>query len=286
MIDRIIFTTPRIYESEEFGCASYGFAGEPDHTKGVIKEWKKPLDGIVLSGTIDEVLRKTKEASKTEKWQAGIVLFGNCGRENVFIRELQRIVNCDLTGGAAAFDPIIGKTGLVFGNSEVAVLLIDEAQTKIHVETLNIHNHVLGKHEMGYSNPRIIDTIDGKDALKWYSDKRKEYGLTESDFEHLTFSDENNINAHLSLVDGKLCSGRDLTDTMLLRYVEKGTVYTQMSDFYNDPNALIFGCAGLKSILEKDILCDSMGMFMFGEVVTVNGISEFGNLMLSKLVVD
>lgn len=27
------------------------------------------------------------------------------------------------------------------------------------------------------------------------------------------------------------------------------------------------------------------GLFMFGEVVTLEGVSEFGNLMLSKLII-
>ena len=60
-------------------------------------------------------------------------------------------------------------------------------------------------------------------------------------------------------------------------------VLPRMQAFYDDPDALIFGCAGLKGILPAELHSPGLGLFLFGEVCTVNDQAEFGNLMLSKL---
>ena len=58
-----------------------------------------------------------------------------------------------------------------------------------------------------------------------------------------------------------------------------------MRRFYDDPNAIIFGCAGLSGLLDKPLDTASLGLFLFGEVCMADGSAEFGNLMLSKLVI-
>ena len=58
-----------------------------------------------------------------------------------------------------------------------------------------------------------------------------------------------------------------------------------MHAFYDDPDAIVFGCAGLSGLLDKPLDTDSLGLFLFGEVCTVDGVAEFGNLMLSKLII-
>ena len=58
-----------------------------------------------------------------------------------------------------------------------------------------------------------------------------------------------------------------------------------MQAFYDDENAIVFGCAGLSGLLTKPLTSSSLGLFLFGEVCTVDGVAEFGNLMLSKLVI-
>jgi Asp/Glu/hydantoin racemase len=80
-------------------------------------------------------------------------------------------------------------------------------------------------------------------------------------------------------------SGRDVHEKMVLRRVAHEKVYDAMQAFYNDKDAIVFGCAGLSGLLDKPLENDSMGLFLFGEVCTVDGIAEFGNLMLSKLVI-
>ena len=70
---------------------------------------------------------------------------------------------------------------------------------------------------------------------------------------------------------------------MTLRLAKPETVLPRMQAFYDDADALIFGCAGLKGILPAELHSPGLGLFLFGEVCTVNGQAEFGNLMLSKL---
>jgi len=284
---KIKFTTPTIYDTEEsaFGCASFGFAGAPDPTQAGTREWKgSELQGKLFYGKLDDVIDEIPVVKRP--WQAGIVLFGNCGGENEFIRKLHAKTGCPLTGGAAACDLVNNRSGLVFGKGQVAVYLISDPDHNVKVESKNIHNNILGTHRIGFTDPRVLDTIDGEDAIEWYTKKRAEYGFVPDDFEHMTFSDLDDVNAHMSMSDGKLISGRDLCHEMVLRYVAKGDVYPQMNAFYDDKNAMIFGCAGLKGILEQDIMTDTMGMFMFGEVATIDGRPEFGNLMLSKLIIN
>ena len=59
----------------------------------------------------------------------------------------------------------------------------------------------------------------------------------------------------------------------------------KIQKFYDDKDAVVFGCAGLKGILDTHLDSPNLGLFMFGEVCTVDGHSDFGNLMLSKLII-
>lgn len=285
MAEKLVFKTPCCFDGKDFGCASFGFADAPDPAAEGMREFHSGISGKIFTGRLDDVLKEIPAESENGNWKAGIVLFGNCGGENIFIRKLSDKVGCPLAGGAAACDPVSGTSGLIFGGSQAAVFMIDDPDAEVTAEGKNIHGNLLGIHRIGFTDPRVLDTIDGEDALTWYTAKRAEYGFGENDFEHMTFSDPYNINAHMSVADGRLVSGRDLCEEMTLRYVNPGDVYPQMKAFYDDSDAVVFGCAGLKGILEQDIMTPGTGLFMFGEVVTLNGISEFGNLMLSKLII-
>ena len=74
-----------------------------------------------------------------------------------------------------------------------------------------------------------------------------------------------------------------MQEKMLLRKVNHEDVYHRMAAFYNDPDAIVFGCAGLSGLLDQPIDCPGLGLFLFGEVCSVDGGAQFGNLMLSKL---
>lgn len=281
---KLVFSTTSCWAGEqEFGCASLGLAGLCDNSTPMFATFPHALDGVVLTGTYEHVLRQAEKVK--EHIHAVIVLFGNAGGENVFIRKLQRIVDCPFVGGGAAIDGVTGSSALITGNGQVAVFLITDARYTYSVTTKCIHDHILGQCVLTLKDARTICEINGEDAAQYLARQKMKLGLSPSDFEHLTLSDLNHVNAHLSEVNGEIKSGRDLHTTMLLRYVEQKDVYQAMRSFYDDPDAIVFGCAGLSGLLDRPLDTQSLGLFLFGEVCTVNCTAEFGNLMLSKLVI-
>ena len=273
------FYTPVCEVEKEFGAATLGFAGAENENVKTVKECVADVSGVMVLGTYDECLSKIPSGN----FKACIVLIGNAGNENEFIKVLKQKINIPVVGGSAAINGKTGETALITGRGQTALFFIDDERYDFSVECKNIHYDILGEHIFSFGNKRIVDKIDGVDALKWYNEKREAFGISADDFEHLTFSDEKGINVHLSEVDGKLVSGRDVQEKMILRYIPENEVQQSVQEFYDDENAIVFGCAGLKKILTAPLKCDGIGMFMFGEICTKDGHSEFGNLMLSKL---
>lgn len=272
--------TPSAFNAAPFAISTFGFANAPDPAAAALRTYKRDVNGIVLTGTLSEILA----AVPAEKWDAALVLMGNCGGENVFVRALAEKAHCPLVGGAAAIDPVSGKAGLITGGGQAAVFLMQDSRYTFEAVTQNIHTEILGEHSIEFDG-RYFTAIDGQEPIAWLNAQKDAFGIPHTDFEHLTFSDMNGVNAHLSIVDGRLFSGRDLCPTMLLRRVKAEDVYPQMHAFYDDSDAIICGCAGLKGILPQDLMTDGFGLFLFGEICTAAGVSTFGNLMLSKLVI-
>lgn len=285
MKTKLTFTTTGAWDvADGFGCASLGLPGLCDNNGKVVTEYPHKLDGTVLSGKYKDVLLKAQQLKK--KPLAAIVLFGNAGGENGFMADLQKMISCPMVGGGAAIDGPTGKSGLITGGGEVAVFLITDERYTYRAVTQCIHDQIIGQVQLTVADPRTILTIDGVDAGAFLAQKRAELGLKDADFEHLTISDLNHVNAHLSCVDGVIKSGRDVQEYMLLRYVEHDKIYDAMAKFYDDENAIVFGCAGLSGLLDQPIDSKALGLFLFGEVCTVDGRAEFGNLMLSKLIIE
>ena len=285
MKTKLMFTTTGAWDlSDGFGCASLGLAGMCDNSQKLVTAYPEVLDGIVLTGTYEQILVNMKNVNTPV--YAAIVLFGNAGAENVFLKRMQEIVSCPTVGGGAAIDGATGRSALITGGGEAAVFLITDDRFTYSCVTQCIHDEVLGEVTLTLADPRTILTINGVDAAAFLAEKRKELGLSDSDFEHLTISDLRNVNAHLSCVDGIIKSGRDVQEKMILRSVCHEKVYDTMRKFYDDENAIVFGCAGLSGLLDKPLDTTTLGLFLFGEVCTVDGIAEFGNLMLSKLVIE
>lgn len=279
---KLVFTTTGNWPTEEgFGCASLGLAGKCDNKSQMSAQWPLELEGTVFTGRYSEVLRDI--AGFSPRVNAAIILFGNAGGENQFMKSICEILSCPMVGGGAAIDAESNRSALITGNGEVAVFLITDDRFDFHAETQCIHDHILGTCSLVLEDPRTIISINGKDAVLFLKEIKEKHGISVTDFEHLTLSDMHNINAHLSYVDGKIRSGRDLDEKMLLRYVSHACVYERMRAFYDDPDAIIFGCAGLSGLLDKPLDTNSLGLFLFGEVCTVGQTAFFGNLMLSKL---
>lgn len=282
---KLYFTTTGGWVSGEgFGCASLGLAGVCDNSQNKAVSYGEALEGIVITGTYADVLAKVAENAQIV--YAAIVLFGNAGGENGFMADLQKVISCPIVGGGAAIDGATGKKALLTGGDQVAVLLITDDRYTYEAVTQNIHEDILEECTLTMADKRTLLTINGVDAATFLAGKRQALGLAETDFEHLTLSDKLGVNAHLSCVDGAIKSGRDLQPEMLLRYVPHEKVYGVMEQFYDDKDAIVFGCAGLSGLLDKPLTTNSLGLFLFGEVCTVDGRSEFGNLMLSKLKIQ
>lgn len=281
---KLTFSTTGCWDSASgFGCASLGLPGVCGNEENIVVTYEKDLRGITLTGSYEQMLQKAKAV--TDPVFAAIVVFGNAGGENTFLAQLQQIFSCPMVGGGAAIDGKTGRAGLIPGGGEGAVFLITDDRYTYEAVTENIHTERLENCTLTFSDPRTLLTINGEDAERFLAAYRQKLGLADSDFEHLTLSDLQGVNAHLSKADGVIKSGRDLQEQMILRYVPQETVYDKMSAFYDDPDAIVFGCAGLSGLLEKPLSPPSLGLFLFGEVCTVDGVSEFGNLMLSKLII-
>lgn len=279
---KLCFTTTGAWDlADGFGCASLGLAGicGNEENRTVTREYK--AESVTLAGTYAEIL--TGLQALKEKVYAAVIVFGNVGGENAFMEKLCGILDCPVVGGGAAIDGATGRKGLIPGGGEAAILLFTDDRFVYTAETLCIHNDVLKICDVTTADPRTVETIDGVPAAQFLAAKRAELGLADTDFEHLTLSDMDDVNAHLSCPEGKIKSGRDVCKQMKLRYIAHEKVYDTMRNFYADPDAIVFGCAGLSGLLDKPLDTESLGLFLFGEVCTVGNKAEFGNLMLSKL---
>lgn len=273
----------RFYDAEasctftDFGCASAGFAGT--HGSKTERLFTDAPKGILICGTYEDCLNHIPEGD----YKVGIVLTGNCGNENDFVNTLNKKLGIPLVGGGAAINEITGTKSLLTGNSEAAVYLIDDDTYDYEVLCENVHYDILGEHNLSFDEPRTLKTIDNVDAAKWLHDKKAKLGLSPKDFEHLTFADMDGFNVHLSEIDGVIHSGADLSKKMQLRYVPADKVNERIKNFYDDSDAIVFGCAGLKGILSEELKTQSLGLFLYGEICTSDKRSNFSNLMLSKL---
>ncbi|MBR2937084.1 MAG: hypothetical protein IKB80_01095 [Oscillospiraceae bacterium] len=279
---KLCFTTTGAWDQADgFGCASLGLAGicGNEENRTVTREYG--AESVTITGTYADVLAGVQAIKKPV--YAAIVVFGNVGGENAFMEKLCGILTCPIVGGGAAIDGPTGRKGLIPGGGEAAILLFTDERYTYTAQTLCIHDQVLKICDVTTEDPRTVAAIDGVPAVEFLAAKRAELGLAPTDFEHLTISDLDDVNAHLSCPEGKIKSGRDVCKQMKLRYVAHEKVYDTMRAFYADPDAIVFGCAGLSGLLDKPLDTASLGLFLFGEVCAVDGKAEFGNLMLSKL---
>ena len=284
---KLSFTTTGAWDmADGFGCASLGLAGICGNEEKRVVSRELPADSVVFVGSYAELLADVEALAKRKKVHAAIVLFGNAGGENSFLTQLQKIILCPMVGGVAAVDGATGRKGLIPGGGEAAVLLFTDDRFTYTTQTLCIHDQILKTCTVEMLDPRTVLTIDGEDAVAFLARKKTEQNLKETDFEHLTLSDMDDVNAHLSFGDGRIKSGRDMHSRMKLRSVAHEKVYDTMRAFYDDEDAIVFGCAGLSGLLDRPLDTKSLGLFLFGEVCTVNGRAEFGNLMLSKLKIS
>jgi hypothetical protein len=293
----LLFYTPTYDESAEraFGCASAGFAGPEgwvDPRANAKTEWPDEVEGILLHGSLDRVRAEVSTVSAAVK--GGIVLFGNCGREESLLGALnERFPGAPFAGGSAAVgeDGRVGR--LLPANGEVSLLLITDERYDLAAQFENVHQEIVAEAQVCGDEPRHVRDVVLRDGSRVSYDellhqiaarKGAAAGLTE----RITLSAPDGRNIHLSPAGpGYLCGANLPQDRhILVRYTDKHNVYARMRAFYADSDAIIFGCAGLRSMLDDQQFPaggGSLGLFMHGEVAMIGGQAQFANLTLSKL---
>ena len=273
------YTAPEMAGGVDFGCLTQGFS---DAASG-IRTLEKDLEGKTYFGSYEGALSFAKELKGDAK--AAVVFTDGAGDENRFVRQIASILCCPVVGGGAA--RTFGKTGEGFcaGHGDIAVCVITGG-VSCRAEKQNLHTNILEECTLELSGSRIVTKINGMDALAFLREQKEKCGFAPDDYERMTLSTMENVNAHLSEADGIVKSGRDLDEHMLLRAVVPGAYQETFEKFYQDTNAMVFGCAGLKAILERPFASSCAGAFLFGEICVTQDGSDFGNLMLSRLIFE
>ena len=282
---RIAFYGPhcRKINGDVFGSMTYGFT-DTDVFSEEVRHYTD-LEGDSVYGSYEECLSLAR--SSGEKTKAAVIFTNNMGGENAFVEALSGVLACPVAGGGAAIgdDPTVGS--LPLQDARAGLFCITDPRVSIKAEYENIHSHIIGEYELGFTDPRVLDTVNGENAADFLRTIKTRYGFAENDFEHITFSTMEGINAHLNRNDGiNIRSGRDLQQRMLLRYVDANEVQDRIERFYSERNTVVFGCAGLRGIMDHSFRAESFGGFFFGEICFVNNHADFGNLMLSRLHIE
>jgi hypothetical protein len=275
-----------------FGCASNGFCSneiwaEPEENGFIF--WKHQPKGEVLSGTYSDIIEKLKRISFQPA--AAIVVFAKSVGMEDFIEKIREIKgDIPMLGGAAALGDN-QTSGEILPKAEEAALLLIQDEGYV-VEFCNIHTEKDEKVAIQRIGNRFISRVKTdyggwQDSLEFFRLRQKSRGMDENDFETLTFSDAHGRNLHCSASGTGLKTGADLPDgdILIIRETDHNKAAESISSFLSTEDALICGCAGLRSLLDRKLYTgnESLAGFLFGEVVTIGQRPMFGNLMLAKI---
>ncbi|WP_066687572.1 hypothetical protein [Christensenella intestinihominis] len=298
--NRIIFYNTGYDETRsgaEFGCATLGFTSERgwvEPQEGAALELPYRVKGAVFHGNMEPTIQNIKAYARGGKAVKGGILFlGNCGGEEAFIEQLGSIYpGIPFVGGSPAIgeDSRVGR--MLPENGEVSILLITDERYDLEVEYCNVHRETVGFVKVCGTDSRYIETVEVDGAkIRFYDyihTEAKKRGVKEGIHERIAISDHLDRNIHLIPDGGNFICGANLPEErgILVRYTDKQNVFKAMEAFYASEDSVIFGCAGIKSMLDGQTFItgkNSAGLFMFGEVAFLNGSSQFANLMLAKM---
>ena len=278
---KIGFYNEQLFAGEvDFGCLTQGFTDASCNVKALDN-----LEGESFFGSYADALAFAQEYKDSAK--AAILLLDGAGDEDRFVQEISALLSCPVAGGVAA--RTFGRTGdgLSAGKGDAALCILTGDNITCAAETRNLHTNIVEECELTLDGPRYVSAINGEDAVTFLRRKREELGFAPDDFERVTLSTKDHVNAHMSLVNEKIYSGRNMEKSMLLRSVVPDTFQSSIEQFYQEQErALLFGCAGLKRVVSRQFPSDCAGSFLHGEIVALDGRSEFANLMLCRLTVE
>jgi hypothetical protein len=197
-----------------------------------------------------------------------------------------------VAGGGAARGPGQEQGELCPPAADVAVLLITEGRWR--AESLNVHKALETNLEFEAAGPRSLVRLrragegEWQPAAAFFADCQRRNGRDACDCESITLSDPAGRNVHVSVNGDVLPTGADLPagGRLVLRAVSREQTAASLGAFCSPAGALVFGCAGLRSLLDAPLPVPqgSLATFLFGELVTLDGRPQFGNLMASRLL--
>ena len=276
-----------------FGCSSNGFSSAEKCISpklNAISVWDHELPGEVLKGNYESVLKSFSGLSFTP--QIAIVLFSKSeGSEQFLDRASEILSNTAFIGGGAAFSGEIPQGEILPDATDVCVLAVSEGSYQI--ETLNIYEDTKLQLEFEPTSAREIARVrelpngNWKNAISFYRSIQTELEIEPDNFEKLCFCDKNRRNLHCSIMNDNLFAGANLPkDNLLsLKLISREKASEKLKKFMSSSDSLIFGCAGIRSLVEEPFHTGerSLAGFMFGEIITCGKQPELGNLMLTKL---
>ena len=243
-----------------------------------------------MAGRYAEVLEKLSQTPLVP--QAAIILFSRgTGVEHFLERWQELFPKIPAAGGAAARGAGQEHGELLPPAEDVAVLLLTDGPWQ--AETLNAHD-AGPTWEFQADGPRTLARLRQSSYGEWepaaavFRALQTGSGRGKEDCETITLSDSKGRNLHCSIAGDSLQTGADLPadGKLQLRTTSRAAVAEKIRRFCAEPDALVFGCAGLRGLLETpfETGARSLAGFMFGELVTLAGRPQFGNLMATRLI--
>lgn len=274
-------------DGRTFGCASHGLAAPDswiDPATAAQAAWPAPVTGTVLAGTCAGVLEQL--AAPRPRPRAAVLFFAQAAGVEAFLEACRRLLpGVPLAGGGAALAPGRTRGEILPAAEDVALLLLDAGDWR--VDTLNCHEPLGAELAVEHGGPRTLRRVAGEPALAFLRREQATHGFAQDDFASLAFQDAEGRNLHSSPDGNGLRLGADLPADGRLRLgtSSRARVTRQLAAFCQEPQSLIFGCAGLRGLLNAPVIPGpgALAGFLFGEVVTPARHPRFGNLMAAKL---
>jgi hypothetical protein len=293
---KIAFWTPGtgiLQNQHLFGCASHGFATDSawfEPEKGEYSFWKETIKGTVFSGGYKNVLTSLSKCDFMPK--VCIAFFRkSLGVEQFILKFRELLPDVPLIGGGAAIGKWQNMGDISPLAEEIVLLAADEGE--FDLQTLNIYNQSNEELEINKTSDRSFNKVrllpDGKwqSALDFFHEQKEIRGISQDDFESITFHDLNRRNIHCSIKEDQIFTGANLPDNrrLVLCVVDRKEATRHLSEFISEERSLVIGCAGIRSLIQKPLTAgrNSLAGFLFGEVVSLNHQPMFGNLMLARL---
>ncbi len=276
-----------------FGCGVGGIAG----TDSPIAFWSVQPRGEVLSGTYGSVLEALESyASHGLHTDAAVVFFSKASGMEEFLRRANKLLpGIPWGGGGAALIPYTGSGETMPAAQDVVLLLIQDKQYRFRNVWVNVHDDTGRRVNFRAGGPRTILAVRENavdlPAQCWYAASSEALRYPRQSFENLALASLEGWNLHTS-PEGEfaLYTGADLpvSGELAVRRADGEAATERIAAFCAQESALVFGCTGLLSLMQRQALSGTgtLAGFLHGEVLTASGSPRFANLMMSALIAE